>query len=197
MANFFDDLYQKVFNSFEKTSLNHKENFELKAGESEQAHTWSQSTEGELLLEKIYKNHALKKLQLNERPEVHILDSKYASGFAITYDEPLTPETFSLLFLAFAQRVLALGYAQVSLDRKLEEINEQVRSTEKFYFKPPLQIPEENILISQLYGNVAIEKITLNNQPSYLKVLATFYSDRLYEDPMPFDEFMDRLFEKN
>lgn len=197
MANFFDDLYQKVFKSFEKTSLNHKENFELKVGENEHARAWAQSAEGELLLEKIYKNHAFKKLQLNERPEVHILDSKYARGFAITYDEPLTPETFSLLFLAFAQRVLALGYAQVSLDRKLEEINEQVRSTEKFYFKPPLQIPEENILISQLYGNVAIEKITLNNQPSYLKVLATFYSDRLYEDPMPFDEFMDRLFEKN
>jgi hypothetical protein len=196
MGNFFDDLYQKVFKSSEKIPLNHKENFELKELDSQVAETWSKSKEGIEVLEKIYKSYAFKKLQLNESPQVHILDSKYAKGFAVTYEEPLTPETFSMLFLAFAQRVLALGYKQVSLDRKLEEINEQVRSTEKFYFKPPLQIPEENALISQLYGNVAIEKITLNNQPSYLKILATFYSDRLYEDPKPFDEFLDGLFEK-
>jgi len=193
MGNFFDDLYQKVFKSSEKTPLNHKENFELKELDNEAAETWSKSTE---VLGKIYKSYSFKKLQLNESPQVHILDSKYAKGFAVTCEEPLTPETFSMLFLAFGQRVLALGYKQVSLDRKLEEINEQVRCTEKFYFKPPLQIPEQNALISQLYGNVAIEKITLNNQPSYLKVLATFYSDRLYEEPKSFDEFLDGLFEK-
>jgi hypothetical protein len=56
-------------------------------------------------------------------------------------------------------------------------------------------LPVEDQLISQLYGNVAIEKITLNNQPNYLKVLATFYSDRLYQDPMPFEELVNQLFE--
>lgn len=195
MGNFFDDLYSSIFRSSAKAPLNHKENFVYKSSELQEAKEWSNGEDGAAILAKIAKNYAFKKLQLEEIPRVHILDSKYARGFAITYEEIFNPQTFSNLFLAFAQRVLALGYQQVSLDRKLEEINDQVRCTEKFYFKPPLRLPEENQLISQLYGNVAIEKITLNNQPNYLKVLATFYSDRLYQDPMPFDELITQLFE--
>ncbi len=195
MGNFFDDLYSNLFQSSEKLPLNHKENIVFKPSELQEAKDWAQGVEGEAILAKISKNYSFKKLQLEEMPRVHILDSKYARGFAITYEEVFTPQTFSNLFLAFAQRVLALGYQQVSLDRKLEEINDQVRSTEKFYFKPPLQLPVEHELISQLYGNVAVEKITLNNQPNYLKVLATFYSDRLYQDPLPFEELVTQLFE--
>jgi hypothetical protein len=89
-----------------------------------------------------------------------------------------------------------LGYEQVSLDRKLEEVNEQVKETEKFYFKPPLQLPKEGELISQLYGNISLEKIRINQQPSYFKLLASVYSDRLYYDAQPFDDLMDRLFER-
>jgi hypothetical protein len=195
MGNFFDDLYSSLFQSSEKVPLSHKENFVYKSSDMQEAKDWSSGAEGEAIFAKIAKNYSFKKLQLEEMPRVHILDSKYARGFAITYEEVFTPQTFSNLFLAFAQRVLALGYQQVSLDRKLEEINDQVRSTEKFYFKPPLQLPVKDQLISQLYGNVAIEKISLNNQPNYLKVLATFYSDRLYQDPMPFDELVNQLFE--
>ena len=78
----------------------------------------------------------------------------------------------------------------------MEEINDQVKVTEKFYFKPPLQLPAEGELISQLYGNVALEKVTVNNEPSYIKLLATVYSDRLYQDAKPFDQLMDGIFEK-
>jgi hypothetical protein len=90
-----------------------------------------------------------------------------------------------------------LGYRQVSLDRKFEEINDQVRLTEKFYFKPPLQVPIMGEIISQLYGNIALEKITIDNTPSYIKLLVTIYSDRLYKNPKPFDQFLDLLFEVN
>jgi len=197
MGSFLDDLFGNIFKSSEKVPVNHKENIEFKSFEVEEAINWAASESGAQVLEKLYKNYAFKKLQLEEIPRVHILDSKYARGFAITYEEVFTSETFSHLFLAFAQRVLALGYQQVSLDRKLEEINEQVRCTEKYYFKPPLQLPVENQLISQLYGNIAIEKVSLNNHPNYLKVLATFYSDRLYQDPMPFDELVNQLFENS
>jgi hypothetical protein len=97
--------------------------------------------------------------------------------------------------LGLSRRVLALGYQQVSLDRKLEEINEQVKQTEKFYFKPPLQMPQEGEPITQLYGNISLEKVSINNTPSYIKLLAAIYSDRNYQDAKPFDELMDKLFE--
>ncbi|MEB2774407.1 hypothetical protein SYJ56_03770 [Algoriphagus sp. D3-2-R+10] len=195
MSNFLDDLFNKVFKSSEKTPVTHKENIELQELEIENVKKWMNSNEGKELFAQISKSYHFKTIQIEQRPQIHILDSKYARGFAITYDDPLDGETFSLLFLAFAQRVLALGYRQVSLDRKMEEVNEQVKVTDKFYFKPPLKALADNELISQLYGNISIEKISVNNQPNYLKVLATFYSDRLYRDPEPFDQFLDHLFE--
>lgn len=195
MSNFLDDLFNKVFKSSEKSPMSHKENIVLKAQEIEEVQVWLNSSEGRETFAQISRSYHFKTIQIEERPQIHVLDSKYARGFAITYDEPLDEKTFPLLFLAFAQRVLALGYQQVSLDRKMEEINEQVKVTDKFYFKPPLKSLAENELISQLYGNISIEKISVNNQPNYLKVLATFYSDRLYQDPKPFDQFLDHLLE--
>lgn len=177
--------------------MNHKENIVLKEQEVANARNWMNSQEGKELFAQISKSYHFKTIQIQENPQVHILDSKYARGFAITYEAPLDEQTFSLLFLAFAERVLALGYRQVSLDRKMEEVNEQVKVTDKFYFKPPIADLVENELISQLYGNVALEKISVNNQPNYLKVLVTFYSDRLYHDPKPFDQFLDHLLEAN
>ncbi|MDR7129271.1 hypothetical protein J2X69_001606 [Algoriphagus sp. 4150] len=195
MSNFLDDLFSKVFKSSEKTPMTHKENIKFKEQEITHAKKWMNSKEGQELISKISKSYHFKSIQIEERPQIHILDSRYARGFAVTYDDPLDEETFSLLFLAFAQRVLALGYRQVSLERKMEEINEQVKVTDKFYFKPPLKALAANELISQLFGRITIEKITINNQPNYLKVLATFYSDRLYRDPEPFDQFLDHIFE--
>lgn len=175
--------------------MSHKENILLKAQDIEQANVWMNSSKGREIVAQISRSYHFKTIQIEESPQIHILDSKYARGFAITYDDPLDEQTFFLLFLTFAQRVLALGYRKVSLDRKMEEINEQVKVTDKFYFKPPLNELAENELNSQLYGNISIEKISVDNQPNYLKILATFYSDRLYHDPKPFDQFLDHLFE--
>jgi hypothetical protein len=195
MGNFLDDLLKKVFKSSERAPLNHKENFRLKEGEEADVEEWLRSEQSVELLKLVYKNYHFKKANINDHPQVHILESPYANGFAVTYEKPLDAKTFSRLFLAFSRRVLALGYEQVSLDRKIEEINENVKLTEKFYFKPPLQVPVEGELISQLFGNISLEKVTVDNHPSYIKVLATVYSDRLYQDARPFDQLMDRLFE--
>lgn len=194
MGNFLEDLLGKVFKGSEKVPVNHKENFSLSSSDLLEIDQWMDSTEGKNLFNLIYKNYHFKKSQINDAPQVHLLESPYANGFAVTYDHPLTPETFSKLFLAFSRRILDLGYQQVSLDRKIEEVNEQVKTTEKFYLKPPLQAPQENQKISQLFGNVSIEKISINNQPSYLKLVVTVYSDRLYENAKPFDQLMDSLF---
>ncbi|WP_026955758.1 hypothetical protein [Algoriphagus vanfongensis] len=194
MSSFLDDLLKKVFRGSEQTPINHKENFTFKEEELAESKSWIASDTGRETLELIYRNFHLKRTQIANRPEVHLFQSPYANGFAVSYDEPFTKGSFSALFLAFSERVLDLGYRQVSLDRKLEEVNQQVKATEKFYFKPPLQKTAENELISQLYGNISLEKITIDNQPSYIKFLATVYSDRLFQDALPFDQLIDHLF---
>ncbi|NVK51207.1 MAG: hypothetical protein HWE09_15655 [Cyclobacteriaceae bacterium] len=195
MNSFFDDLFGKIFKSTAKSPVKVKENYEFKEADLVEIEQWMESDEASSLFDRVYRNYHLKRTGINESPQVHLFQSPYANGFAVTFDSPFTPETFSKLFLAFSRRILALGYKQVSLDRKMEEINDQVKTTEKFYLKPPLQAPSENQRISQLFGNVSIEKISIDNKPSYLKLLVTVYSDRLYEDAQPFDQMIDRIFE--
>ena len=197
MPDFFDYLLKKIFparGSHQPLSV--KENFLLKDKDLQDVEVWGHSEASKVLYDLVYRNYHYKRAQINESPEVHVFSSVYANGFALSYGPPLDVNSFSLLFLGLSRRIIALGYEQVSLDRKLEEVNEQVKETEKFYFKPPLQMPQEGALISQLYGNISLEKIRINQQPSYFKLLAAVYSDRMYHDAKPFDELMDRLFER-
>ena len=197
MPDFFDDLLKKIFparGSHQPLSV--KENFLLKDKDLQDVEVWGHSEASKVLYDLVYRNYHYKRAQINESPEVHVFSSVYANGFALSYGPPLDVNSFSLLFLGLSRRIIALGYEQVSLDRKLEEVNEQVKETEKFYFKPPLQMPQEGALISQLYGNISLEKIRINQQPSYFKLLAAVYSDRMYHDAKPFDELIDRLFER-
>lgn len=197
MNSFLENLIKRVFNPLEKSPMKVKENFVIKESEKADLDLWIESEESENLFALVYKNYHFKRTGINDRPQVHIFDSPYANGFAVSYENPFNEKSFSRLFLAFSQRLLALGYEQVSLDRKFEEINDQVKVTEKFYFKPPIQLPAEGELISQLYGNVSLEKVNVDKEPSYIKLLATVYSDRLYQDAKPFDQLMDGIFEKH
>lgn len=194
MASFIDDVLGKLFPK-KSRPLSIKENFKQSDIDKEAVEQWTLSEEGESLISLVSKNYYFKKSGINASPEVHILNSPYANGFAVSYDSPLDEKTFSYLFFAFGKRVLDLGYKQVSLDRKIEEINENVRTTEKQYFKPPLSSADLSEKIDQRFGNVSVEKVSINDKPSYLKILVTVYSDRLYQDAKPFDQFIDYIFE--
>ena len=196
MGNFLDDLFSKVFKADNRQPVNHKENFSLTEQELADVQAWQNSEESKEIFSKVFKSYHFKRAQINESPQVHVFSSPYANGFAVTYDFPFDQKSFSRLFLAFSRRVLDLGYVQISLDRKLEEVNDKVKVTEKFYFKPPLHRPKDGTLIPQLYGNITLEKISIDNQPSYIKLLATVYSDRLFENAESFDDLMDRLFDQ-
>jgi hypothetical protein len=195
MASYFDDLLGKIFPK-KNTPVNHKENFRQSQSEKELISVWMNSEEGKSWFDLIQKNYYFKKSGVNNSPEVHILNTPYANGFAVSFESPFDKKSFSDCFFAFGQRVLDLGYQQVSLDRKIEEINQNVKTTEKQYFKPPFSGNDFSKKIDQLFGNVSIEKVSIDDEPSFLKVLVTVYSDHLYLKARPFDEFIDLLFQK-
>jgi hypothetical protein len=194
MASFIEDVLGKLFPK-KSSPVNIKENFTQTESEKENTDSWLASDEGESLIKLVFKNYHFKKSGINAHPEIHILNSPYANGFAISYESPFNEKTFSQLFFAFGRRMLDLGYQRVSLDRKIEEIQEIVRTTEKQYFKPPLNTADLTQKIDQLFGNVSIEKVSVNDKPSYLKILVTVYSDHLYRPAKPFDLFVEELFE--
>jgi hypothetical protein len=194
MASFIDDVLGKLFPK-KSPAIHIKENFVQTATDIENVDSWISSDEGESFMKLIFKNYHFKKSGMNSHPEIHILNSPYANGFAISFESPFTEKTFSQLFFAFGKRMLDLGYQRVSLDRKIEEIQENVKTTEKQYFKPPISNVDFSEKIDQLFGNVSIEKVSFNDKPSFLKVLVTVYSDHLYKKARPFDIFIEELFQ--
>ncbi|MEX2512365.1 MAG: hypothetical protein WD398_05630 [Cyclobacteriaceae bacterium] len=190
---FIDDLLNGLFSG--KNDLETiKENFDISASREQEIAIWMESEEGLKMLDKIYQNYHLKKAGVDPQPEIHLLNTPYANGFAISFQDPLTEEIFSNLFFGFGQRMLDLGYRKVSQDRKMQDNNTQVKTTEKLYFKPPYNPEMITGKMDQLFGNVSIEKVSLNQTPNFLKVLVTVYADHQYYDAKPFDQYMDQLF---
>lgn len=189
----WDEIYEKLFSSKTK-QIAHKENFSQTENDEASIIDWLNSLQGIELMDLVHKNYHFKKATINARPQVQIMNSPYANGFVVYFDEPFTEKSFSNLFFAFGQRIVDLGYEKISLDRRMREINQQVKITEKQYFKPPIQKENVGQKIEQLFGNVSVEKVSFDNKPSYITVLVTIYSDRLYQDAGSFDQFVELIF---
>ncbi|WP_200974379.1 hypothetical protein [Echinicola sp. 20G] len=188
---FVDTILKKLFPGNGET-YTHKENFSQADGEAVEIQDWMASEEGRSIFEMIYKNYHLQKTGEEITPEMHVFRSPYANGIAILYDLPLKTKTFSQLFFAFGQRIVDLGYERVSLDRTIQERDPGVNITEKQYLKPKATFKADQT--DQLFGNVAIEKVSVNHQPQMIKILVTVYSDRLYTKARSFDAFIEAIF---
>lgn len=187
-----NDLLNNLFNG-KGSNFTHKENFTQSLAEEQRVREWISSSEGKALFDQIFKAYGLEKAGLPDHLELHVLNSPYANGFALTYSPSMTEKTFSDLFFAFGLRMLDLGYYRVSLDRTMRETAGLIKTAEKQYFKP--SVPKIDAQkTEQLYGNVSIEKDLVNNRPSFLKILVTVYSGYHYRDARPFDQFMEDLF---
>lgn len=192
---YIDDLFAKLFPSKER-KVAHKENFSLSEADYKETQAWTASEEGQKILELLYNNYHLKTAGIGKEPEVVIFNTPYANGLAISFEPPLTAQIFKHLFFAFGQRLEQLGYHRVSLDRTIEEHQKEVKHTEKLYYKPPWSTAQVNGRMDQLFGNISIENVAVDNKPRFLKVLASVYSDRMYVDARPFDQFVEQLFNR-
>lgn len=188
---FFKGIIGKIFADKKAFSI-HKENFALPASEEDRVRYWMDSEEGHRVFKSLHKTYHLHKIEIKEEPGIHLLSSPYANGIAITFEYPLRDKTFSNLFFAFGFSMLDLGYYRVSLDRTLKATTGVVKTTEKQYFKPSAPAFDSQ-RIDQRFGNISIEKVSIDGRFSFLKVLATVYSGRHYHNAQPFDQFIESL----
>lgn len=187
-----NDMLNNLFNG-QRSNFRYKENLRYSEEEHEQVKQWMVSAEGKLALEGLLKSYQLTKAGLQEQPEMYLLNSPYANGFAIAYDSSISEKTFSNLFFAFGSRMLDLGYYRVSFDQTIREEADLVKTTERQYFKPPASIDPKS-KTDQHFGNVSIEKDLINDKPQFLKVLVTVYAGQHYRAARPFDLFIKELF---
>ena len=125
-------------------------------------------------------------------PAFHVYNSQQANGFFFNTQMQFTDDIYSYILEYFKERVLELGYAIYTSDRKLSDKENGVQQVDRHYLKPA--ITDTQPPVDQKYGNVLIELFTLNDEVQYLKVMVSVYSDRSYSIPKPFLEFIEFLF---
>ncbi len=195
--SYFDKIVDKLF-SGKKPGGTAEVHEVLKRSERDQQGyaQWKESEERQALLQEIAQAYYYKKTNIQSPIEVHLFNTVYANGFAITYSANLTAKTFQHLFEYFKDKVMDMQYRVVMADRRILDREQYVETIEKYYLKPPMHTQEITLdSIDQQYGNVVMEHILINDKPSYMKLLVNIYSDSLYKDALDYDEFMSRLLE--
>lgn len=195
--SYFDKLVNKLFSKKPKGVAAVHEVLKRSRAEQESYQDWKGSNEQEALLQEIAKAYYYKKTNITSELEVHLFNTAYANGFAITYHPKIQPRVFQHLSEYFRDKVLEMGYRVVNADRRIIDRDHYVETIEKYYLKPPLSaadLSQEVIQVNQLFGNIAIEHVLIDGKPSFLKVLASIYSDRQFREAQSYDDFVTGLF---
>lgn len=158
---------------------------------------WKDSQLRQSLIEEIAKAYYYKKTDISSELDIHLFNTVYANGFAISYHPKVGGKSFQHLADYFRDKVLEMGYRLVNADRRILDRANYVETIEKYYLKPPLSaedVAQSSVQNKQMFGNISIEHVLINNQPSYLKVLASIYSDRQFQEADSYDDFVSALF---
>jgi hypothetical protein len=198
--SFFDDIIQKIF-AHQKPDkpLEMLESVKRTQKEEIQYNKWIQSNEARSALLKISEAVELKRLgEKNVKPQVIIAESNYANALSIIFNNRDDEAISRLLMDYFKEIILSINYRLQINERKLKETQNSVQLKEMYFLKPDIKAEDfNNPPIKQLYGNIIIERVLLNNQPQYLKIQANIYNDRYYQTALPFNELLSFILKPN
>lgn len=122
---------------------------------------------------------------------IDFLEFRATSGFALhIQNEDLQPNEARFLLDHLRDRVRRLPYRLALSDRRIRG-REMV---ERYYLKPPLQVPAPGEPVDQRYGNITIEVQYRCDEPVHLRFMATHYQDRQYSPALDFGELVKEIF---
>ena len=188
---FFDDIYTKVFGKTESSDpvfvhklLKRSYHF------SEKYEDWKKGRKDELL-DLVATSLQLKAKGIEQDPPTHILKFSGSNAFAVSFYSEMSTEELQFLTEWFAEQVLKhQPYRKANGDIMIRERNNIVETIEKIYLKP---VNNKDLPIDQQFGNILIENFVIGTKPSYMKVTANYYTDRMYKPHRPFEALTEFL----
>lgn len=190
--SYFEEVYNKLFRKQSPKEPVVHELLKRTEKDISDFTLWQASEERMNLVQDLDRAYHLKQQKVESAMKVHLLETQYANGFAITFNELFTPDNFQFLFDYFKERVLAQGYKLAQADRRISDKETYEETIEKWYLKP-IAGGLEKKQIDQRFGNVIIEKVDIDRKPSFLRLMANVYQDHLYTKAEPFEKLFDKL----
>ena len=191
--DFLDDLLNQLFpESNQNEPVQVKE--ELRRNERYLQHyrVWKESSCLADLLKSVEDSYYQKKRQAEGIYHMHLFQSAPANGFALSYHPAIGARAFQFLFDYLRDQALALNYRLQNTDRHIRDRGTYVQTTEKHYLKP--NNSPGQALNNQRYGNILLEHVLIDQQPSYLKLLVNVYSDHQFTEALSFEDLLSKLF---
>jgi hypothetical protein len=192
---FFDDVYKKLFGKkAPKNSRILHEKLTRSDSYARKFEEWINGSWHTTRLSGIRTSYELKKKGIEQNPIVHVMNNQYACGFAISYTDYFNRDEFSYMLDHLSEKLLKLDYKLANSDLQITDKGTYTETVEKKYLKPRINVEPP---IDQKYGNILIENVLVDDKPSYFKLSANIYSDRLYTKARSFDELVEYIFEES
>ncbi len=187
--SYFDLVYKRLFGTRSSILVNEV----IKRSQSflRKSNAWKASEMCEEYLNEIWQSYFWRKKGIDKNPQVLILESSRSNGLAISYQPEFNKYHFHYLFDYLADKVKKLDYRLVTSKLTMKERGDHVETREMHYLKPKNDFTTPR---DQKFGNVQIEFVSVNDQPSRIQLIANTYSDRNYKEPENFEDLAQYIF---
>lgn len=190
--NYFDAIYSKLFGKKDASPIVLIDDIiKRSASFVQQFQAWKHSDICDEFLNELWQSYFWRKKGIEKDPPMHLLETNHSNGFAINYLPEFGRSNFHFLFDYLADRVKGLDYQLVVSRQTMREAGDNVETKEMHYLKPKRSFVEP---IDQQYGNVQIEFLRINDEPSRIKLIANSYPDRKYTQSKNFEELAQHIF---
>lgn len=191
--SYFDYIYNRLFGKSGSASTKVLVHEIIKRSQSFLDHfnDWKASDACAEFLNDLWQSYYWSKKGLDKDPQMLLLESTYSNGFAISYEARYGRNSYRYLFDYIADQVKKLDYRLVVSRHTMQEKGDVVELKEMHYLKPRRGFVEP---IDQKFGNVQIEYIEENDQPTRIKLIANSYPDRKYMEAQNFEDLAQHIF---
>lgn len=191
------DYIKNLFKEAEESSPSNPaihEMIERSPEEQESYELWQGTLVKRRLLDWLDNQYAIFRVTPHDIDEaMDFLHTASSKGFVIHfYKTNYNRREITHFFDFLKDQIKQLNYKVQISDTRTYSRNEWVETVERHYLKPRPQF-EEGKKIDQRFGNVTIELVLRNDQVYQLKLQATAYRDRLYDEAEEFRDLMQAI----
>ncbi|HOY13665.1 MAG TPA: hypothetical protein PLY70_11015 [Saprospiraceae bacterium] len=133
------------------------------------------------------------KLGLSVKDQFYFMNNDKISAIAFDCKPKAFDHIQSMKFISVVgNKIKEMNYIIKLADVMTRSRDENIETIYKIYLKPShrLQIEEK---AKQLYGNLQIEYLLINNKPMRISLKASKYSDQNYAEALPFEQLLEML----
>ena len=140
-----------------------------------------------------FKSYHYQKSNLQGPLRVKLIQDTSVRGAIFFYDPNIGARNFTYLFDFMKDRVHNLGYTLHSCDKLVVRHERYTEEIEKQTLTPPASDLSGTSLCNQLYGNVLLDYIRVNNHPGYIRFVVNMYNDPYFSKPLPFEDLLEKV----